>query len=191
MSDNGRIDGASLFYTTQDPDTLSILRQHTLHLLFMPSPPSSSENAVGRNMFPFTQKPNALDRDQIRIPAGWDTWGKIGVLRGGFDCRGWGDAWEYDLDSKESENPSGAKVMYKKLVGSDDRIKVSPSCRLQMSLKWIRNLVYRNLYFLFPSKHSSRSIGMRMPNEPTRIPGTASRIPMRVGLLALSALWEA
>jgi len=91
----------------------------------MPSPPSSSENALVRNIFPFTQKPNALDRDRIQIPAGWDTWGKIGVLRDGFDCRGWGDAWEYDLDSQESENPNGAKVMYKKLVGSDDRTKKS------------------------------------------------------------------
>jgi len=76
-----------------------------------------------RNLFPFNQKPNALDRDRIQIPVGWDTWGKIGVLREGFDCRGWGDAWENDLDSHESENPNGAKVMYKKLVGSDDRIK--------------------------------------------------------------------
>jgi len=91
----------------------------------MPSPPSSSENSLVRNLFPFNQKPNALDRDRIQIPVGWDTWGKIGVLREGFDCRAWGDAWEYDLDSHDSENPNGAKVMYKKLVGSDDRIKVS------------------------------------------------------------------
>jgi dynein light intermediate chain 1 len=135
-----------LFYTTQDLETLSILRQHALHLLFSPSPPSGPENAISRNMFPFTQKPNALDRDRIQIPAGWDTWGKIGVLREGFDCRGWGDAWEYELDSQTNDNPNGAKVMYKKLVGSDDRVKViySLSVTFALRLRSFRNLVYPN-----------------------------------------------
>lgn len=109
---------------TKDHDSLSILRQHVLHLLFIPPPPSSSDSATSRNPFLFTHKPNALDRDRISIPAGWDTWGKIGVLREGFECRTWGDAWEYDLDSQAEDNPSGAKIMFKKLVGGDERTKV-------------------------------------------------------------------
>ena len=31
---------------------------------------------------------------------------------------------QYDLDSQGSENPNGSKIMFKKLVGSDDRVKV-------------------------------------------------------------------
>jgi len=117
--------GASVFYTTQDAETLAVLRQYALHLLFMPPSPSASESTVTRNLFPFPHKPNVLDRDRIRIPVGWDSWGKIGVLREGFDSRGWGDAWEYDLDSQAGENPNGSKIMFKKLVGSDDRVKKS------------------------------------------------------------------
>jgi dynein light intermediate chain 1, cytosolic len=121
---SNEVDGASLFYTTQDNETLSILRQYVLHLLFLPPPPTTSETSIFRNPFPFTHKPNALDRDQINIPVGWDSWGKITVLREGFDCRGWGDAWDYDLDSQTSESPAGARIQYKKLVGNDERIKV-------------------------------------------------------------------
>ena len=116
-------DGASLFYTSKDNESLSILRQHALHLLFIPPPPSS-DAGISRNPFPFVHKPNALDRDRINIPTGWDSWGKIGILREGFESRTWGDAWEYDLDSQTDENPSGAKVLFKKLVGDDEKIKV-------------------------------------------------------------------
>lgn len=71
-----------------------------------------------RNPFVFHYKPNTLDRDRIVIPAGWDSWGKIGVLREGFEAKVWGEAWEADLDADviESEDHSGAAKMYKLLV---------------------------------------------------------------------------
>ncbi len=81
-----------------------------------------------RNPFPFPHKPNTLDRDHIVVPAGWDSWGKIGVLREGFDAKAWGEAWERDLESSEAE-PSdgpGARKMYHSLV-PDQGIKVSIS----------------------------------------------------------------
>ena len=37
------------------------------------------------------------DRGHIVVPAGWDNWGKICVLRGGFDTEVQGEAWERDL----------------------------------------------------------------------------------------------
>jgi dynein light intermediate chain 1 len=78
---------------------------------------------------------------------GWDSWGKIGVLREGFDCRGWGDAWDYDLDSQTAENPSGATIMFKKLVGSDDRVRVKElftlKCKNHILRSEYRNPVYR------------------------------------------------
>lgn len=70
-----------------------------------------------RNPFVFHHKPNPLDRDRIVVPAGWDSWGKIGVLREGFEAKVWGEAWEADLDADvESEDHSGATKMYKTLV---------------------------------------------------------------------------
>ncbi|KAI0920968.1 hypothetical protein AcW1_004900 [Taiwanofungus camphoratus] len=114
--------GAGLFYTTPLPNTLQVLRQYALHLLFMPPAPSpgfasgSEAPAPVRNPFPFQHKPNTLDRDKIVVPAGWDSWGKIGVLRDGFDAKSWGEAWERDLDHIDGELEPGAKKMYSLLV---------------------------------------------------------------------------
>lgn len=124
-------DGAGLFYTTQMPETLQVLRQYALHLLFMPPAPSpaaaaGAEPAVPvRNPFPFTHKPNTLDRDHIVVPAGWDSWGKITVMRE-FDPKSWGEAWENDLEGIADESTPGAKNLFSALV-PDRGVKVSSS----------------------------------------------------------------
>ncbi|KAH7887385.1 dynein light intermediate chain-domain-containing protein [Phlebopus sp. FC_14] len=116
--------GASLFYTTPQPNTLQVLRQYTLHMLFTPPAPSFGMGtgmeapAPIRNPFVFHHRPNTLDRDRIVVPAGWDSWGKIGVLREGFDAKMWGEAWDVDLDSDGdgADESNGAKRMYRILV---------------------------------------------------------------------------
>lgn len=66
-------------------------------------------------------------------PAGWDTWGKIAVLRDGFDAAKWGEAWERDLDADAGATvPGGAKDMFKSLVGEDRGSKVSNLARKDM-----------------------------------------------------------
>ena len=116
-------DGAGLFYTTPQPTTLNVLRQYALHTLFVPpapAPDGALDGAVApaRNAFPFSHKPNTLDRDRIVVPAGWDSWGKIAVLRDGFDAKAWGEAWEYDLESDADSGGSeaGARKQYAALV---------------------------------------------------------------------------
>ncbi|KAJ3551885.1 hypothetical protein NM688_g4453 [Phlebia brevispora] len=124
-------DGAALFYTTPMPQTLQILRQYALHLLFAPPAPSpglSTEGAAPvKNLFPFQQKPNTLDRDRIVVPAGWDSWNKITVLREGFEAKTWGEAWERELERSEGEQEGepGAKAMYSALV-PDQGVKPPP-----------------------------------------------------------------
>jgi dynein light intermediate chain 1 len=76
-------DGTSLFYTTPRPKTLNVLRQYTLCTLFVP--PAPAPDGAARNVFPFSHKPNTLHHDRIVFPAGWDSRGKIAVLRDGFD----------------------------------------------------------------------------------------------------------
>ena len=125
---NARADGASLFYTTTVPSTLQVLRQYTLHALFMPPAPSpvapgAEPQAPTRNIFPFRHKPNTLDRDRIIVPSGWDSWGKISVMRDGFDAKMWGEAWETDLSDNQGE-AVGAKKLYASLV-PDQGPKVS------------------------------------------------------------------
>ncbi|KAN0140396.1 hypothetical protein V8E53_001605, partial [Lactarius tabidus] len=96
------------------------LCQYVLHILFVPSAPSPDGALDGtaapvRNPFPFVHKPNTLDRDRIVVPAGWGSWGKIVVLRDGFDAKAWGEAWGRDLSSDagvESDGDDGARKMY-------------------------------------------------------------------------------
>lgn len=97
----------------------------------MPPPPSplsasSSEvQAPARNLFPFSHKPNTLDRDHIVVPAGWDSWGKISVLRDGFNAKMWGEAWERDLEGEDAQpGETSAKKAYANLV-PDHSAKVS------------------------------------------------------------------
>lgn len=116
--------GAALFYTTPQPSTLQVIRQYTLHLLFIPPAPSPSISAGVeaptsiRNPFMFHHRPNTLDRDRIVVPAGWDSWGKIIVLREGFEAKSWGEAWDTDIETREGENEeaSGAKRIYRSLI---------------------------------------------------------------------------
>ncbi|EJD01545.1 uncharacterized protein FOMMEDRAFT_126556 [Fomitiporia mediterranea MF3/22] len=125
--------GAALFYTTQTPQTLHNLRQYSLHMLFVPAAPSpglATESAAHyRNPFPFTEKPNILDRDRILVPIGWDSWGKIAVLRDGFDAKMWGEAWDNDLqsdvDAEGKGAERGARSLYSDLV-PDRGIKPHP-----------------------------------------------------------------
>jgi dynein light intermediate chain 1 len=100
------------------------LRQYVLHTLFAPPAPApdgalDGAAAPARNPFPFLHKPNTLDRDRIVVPAGWDSWGKIAVLRDGFDAKAWGEAWEHDLSSEsgdDSVSEAGARKQYAALV---------------------------------------------------------------------------
>jgi dynein light intermediate chain 1 len=115
--------GAGLFYTTPQPATLNVLRQYALHTLFVPPAPAPDGSLDGaaapaRNAFPFSHKPNTLDRDRIVVPAGWDSWGKIAVLRDGFDAKAWGEAWEDDLESGVDSGGSeaSARKQYAALV---------------------------------------------------------------------------
>jgi len=104
-------DGAALFYSTQVPTTTQVLRQYALHFLFTPPAPqptigSTDIPAPARNPFKFRHPANALDRDRVVIPAGWDSWGKIKILRDEFDPERWADAWDKDMESFAFAFPS-------------------------------------------------------------------------------------
>ncbi|KAH9967060.1 hypothetical protein BGW80DRAFT_724283 [Lactifluus volemus] len=93
-------DGTALFYTTTQPTTLNVLRQY------------ASTQPIS-----FLHKPNTLDRDRIVVPARWDNWGKVVVLRDGFDAKAWGEAWERDLSFEaDEESETGARKLYVALV---------------------------------------------------------------------------
>ena len=104
--------------------------------------------APARNPFKFMHPANALDRDRIVIPAGWDSWGKIKILRDEFEPTRWADSWDKDMESlalvpstqtsHPSKGPSsteitlspaiphGARAYFTVLVGSDRGPVVQP-----------------------------------------------------------------
>lgn len=81
----------------------------------MASASTTEASAPTRNPFVFNHRPNTLDRDRLVIPAGWDSWGKITVVRE-FEPRAWGDAWERDTDEEGEDGAAGAKKLYASLV---------------------------------------------------------------------------
>ncbi|TPX47848.1 hypothetical protein SeMB42_g03189 [Synchytrium endobioticum] len=80
--------GASLFYVSRlRPETLSNMKQYILHKLLSNSS-SNGFNAIQRisSSYQFTTKAQVVERDVIFIPSGWDSWGKIRIIKDSFDC---------------------------------------------------------------------------------------------------------
>ncbi|CAG8533186.1 10213_t:CDS:2 [Ambispora leptoticha] len=86
--------GAALFYTSvKQSQTFSDLRQYILHRLLGEN---SSSNDTKSN-YAFTKKANVIAQDIVMVPAGWDSWGKIKVVRDEFDCESWLKSWDHDM----------------------------------------------------------------------------------------------
>ncbi|KAG2186893.1 hypothetical protein INT44_003120 [Umbelopsis vinacea] len=98
--------GAALFYTsTLHPHTFHNLRQYILHrLLTVPTKP-----------YPFSTRAMVVERDTVLVPAGWDSWGKIRVLREGFDCEGASSEWDDDL-VEDGEHEGRARKVYEEVI---------------------------------------------------------------------------
>lgn len=67
----------------------------------MPAPSNTVHSAL--RSFPFSYRANVIDKTQLLVPSGWDTWGKIKILRQGFDCKGVVENWEgVDIGRRQS-----------------------------------------------------------------------------------------
>ncbi|KAI9743380.1 MAG: hypothetical protein M1818_003226 [Claussenomyces sp. TS43310] len=53
-------------------------------------------------------KPNVIDRDKVLVPPNWDSWGKIRVLREGFDVEGVNQGWSIDIGEVFESGDSGS-----------------------------------------------------------------------------------
>ncbi|ODN83759.1 hypothetical protein L202_01850 [Cryptococcus amylolentus CBS 6039] len=100
--------GAALFYTAPtQPTTYALLKSYILHKPYtvpppLNSPPTSSNIVstpaiVGSTKSPFDHRANVFDRDAVMIPGGWISWGKIDVLRDGFDPALVENGWKVSL----------------------------------------------------------------------------------------------
>ncbi|CCU79951.1 dynein light intermediate chain [Blumeria hordei DH14] len=93
--------GASLIYTT--PSTINPL-QSLIH----------SSLGIHSLLKPIPLKYNIVDRDKILVPPNWDSWGKIRILKDGFDIEAISNGWSIDIDIKH-------KVVLPGSVSNDDK----------------------------------------------------------------------
>ncbi|CAD6588035.1 MAG: hypothetical protein ASARMPREDX12_003131 [Alectoria sarmentosa] len=88
--------GASLIYTsTSVPNSLPTLIHSTL--------------GIYSQLKKQTLKHNVIDRDKVLVPPNWDSWGKIRVLREGFDVEGTSSGWSTDIRAVASAAANGGK----------------------------------------------------------------------------------
>lgn len=88
---NSCLDGASLIYTI--PSVTSPL-QSLIHSSL------SIHSLLKRQPL----KHNVIDRDKVVVPPNWDSWGKIRVLREGFDVEAVNNGWSIDIEETYESN---------------------------------------------------------------------------------------
>ena len=85
-------------------------------------------------------KHNLIDRDRILVPPNWDSWGKVRVLRDGFDVEAVSDGWSIDIDEPIqalNEDSSDTKIMAAKteeVKGEDGDDKEGPAISIYESV---------------------------------------------------------
>lgn len=125
-------DGAALFYTAStQPQTYTLLRSYLLHRLHSTSTSSASISDYTSapppqtSRFPFPHRANVLDRDAVMVPSGWDSWGKINVLRDGYDPAGILEVVERDLKAAEEREGVELERIWVGMIPDLSRTKVS------------------------------------------------------------------
>lgn len=65
-----------------------------------------------------------IDRDKVLVPPQWDSWGKIRVLREGFDVEGIHSGWSVDISpssGNQSDVEGGAVELYEGVIKDSKR----------------------------------------------------------------------
>lgn len=103
------LDGASLIYTIPSvPTQLQALIHSSLAVQSVVKKPQL--------------KHNVIDRDKVVVPPSWDSWGKIRVLRDGFDVERVSQGWSADISqdrdgaTNEEGSPHGAVALFEDTI---------------------------------------------------------------------------
>ncbi|KAI8072803.1 hypothetical protein BC940DRAFT_344177 [Gongronella butleri] len=110
-------DGAALFYTsTLRPFTFHHLRQYVLHRLL----------STTSKPYPYPYRAQVVERDCVAVPSGWDSWGKIRILRDGFDCEAVNQGWDADMEAlqdRQQPGAHGARGTYEDIIANADHVE--------------------------------------------------------------------
>lgn len=133
--------GGALFFTSErKPETIGRLRSYVLHRLFGQLVSTSLTTATSgtgtSRLFPFPYKANVIDRDEVLIPMGWDSWGKIKILRDGFNPAVVGNGWLLDIDryrkqlAKDDGTSPPMKADEEEISWDGEGRKIVSACKL-------------------------------------------------------------
>lgn len=113
----------------------TVLLKHGASLVYtMPTAPGSLQPLIHstlgiKSLLKQQQlKHNVIDRDRVLVPPNWDSWGKIRILREGFDVEGISQKWSLDIDLPQSargtlngENvPNGDELITNEVPAEND-----------------------------------------------------------------------
>lgn len=105
-------------------------------------------------------KPNVIDRDKVAVPPNWDSWGKIRVLREGFEVEAVSEGWSIDLeckfpppgrDASATENGNANGIEY-----DADGYEITPGSAVTMFEGSIRNPTHDALQMTGRDTHSTK-----------------------------------
>jgi hypothetical protein len=88
-------------------------------------------------------KANVIDRDKILVPPNWDSWGKILVLRDGFDVESVSKAWSEDIQKDwppPPPKPEGGLENGEKKEGEEEEeaeAEPKPPSAVEMFEEWV------------------------------------------------------
>lgn len=105
-------------------------------------------------------KPNVIDRDKVAVPPNWDSWGKIRVLREGFDVEAVSEGWSIDLECKFP--PPGRNASTQENGNTDgveydaDGYEITPGSAVTMFEESIRNPTNDALQMTGRDTHSTK-----------------------------------
>lgn len=72
--------------------------------------------------YPFHAKAQVVERDTVFVPSGWDSWGKIKVLREGFDCESISEGWDENIEALADghKHSTGAMGIYQDAIPNQE-----------------------------------------------------------------------
>ncbi|KAL1310682.1 hypothetical protein AAFC00_000943 [Neodothiora populina] len=120
----------------------TVLLKHGAGLIYtMPSQPGQLQPLIhsilgiqaggiavtGKEKSERTLKHNVVDRERVLVPPAWDSWGKIRVLREGFDVEGISRAWGVEVQHIAVVRPQFSSSTAASAAKNDDQASASES----------------------------------------------------------------
>ncbi|KAJ1982136.1 hypothetical protein H4R34_001815 [Dimargaris verticillata] len=69
---------------------------------------ATASGLTHRKPVAFPHRAHVVERDVVLVPAGWDSWAKVQILRDGYDCQALFDGWDQDLTARKEKQATAS-----------------------------------------------------------------------------------